>query len=194
MSTQDPTDASNAHKHTEESALPEAAASLTAADQESAAPEKTLWTGRPNWKHYVAEIAVLTLVAGAILIASAVWFPGAFRVIFIVAIIGGLIEASRVGLFVYGTKYELTTERLFIQRGVVRLTKDQTELIRVDDVRVRQLFVERLFNLGSIDVLSTDLSHGNQVIVAVADPDSVAELIRSHMRSARKKSLFIESL
>jgi hypothetical protein len=61
-------------------------------------------------------------------------------------------------------------------------------------VRVRKTISDRLFGLGSVDILSTDRTHRDVTRVGVKDPDGVAEVIRDRMRSLRRKSLFIEKL
>jgi hypothetical protein len=71
---------------------------------------------------------------------------------------------------------------------------DQTELIRVDDVRVKKSMMDRLFGLGSVETLSTDQTDRETMIAGIAEPDKVAEAIRARMRTMRKKSLFVENL
>jgi len=90
--------------------------------------------------------------------------------------------------------YRLTSERLFIEIGVLSRTVDQTELVRVDDVRVHQSLMDRVFGLGSVEVVSTDATDRNVMIEGIADPDRVAEMVRENMRSLRRKSLFVENL
>jgi hypothetical protein len=71
---------------------------------------------------------------------------------------------------------------------------DQTELIRVDDVRIHKTLLDRIFGLGTIAILSTDATDREVVIAGVADPDQVAEALRRNMRTLRQKSLFVEHL
>lgn len=164
---------------------------------DEAGAEETLWRGRTSWKHYGGLVLAYAVSSAAVLIASAIWLGAGWwrwSVVLGVVLLAGVVIAVRLAIIVFGTRYELTTERLFIERGLVRLTRDQTELIRVDDVRVRKLLFDRVFHLGTVQVMSTDLSDRSVVIEGVADADRVAELIRSRMRTARKKSLFIENL
>jgi len=81
-----------------------------------------------------------------------------------------------------------------LERGILSQTIDQTELIRVDDVRVRKSLLDRVFGLGDVEITSTDASDRLVVLEGIRDPDQVAEDIRSRMRSLRKSSLFIENL
>lgn len=95
---------------------------------------------------------------------------------------------------IIGRRYRLTDQRLFIERGVLAQTIDQTELIRVDDVRVRKTLLDRVFGLGDVEINSTDASDAFILIEGIRDPDRIAEDVRSRMRALRKKSLFIENL
>jgi uncharacterized membrane protein YdbT with pleckstrin-like domain len=156
--------------------------------------EETLWVGRASWKHHATTVIIFAVVGLLAIVLALAFQPAVTGWVFLLTLAIGVIIGGRILVAIYSTRYELTNERLFIERGLLNITKDQTELIRVDDVRVRKLLVDRIFNLGSIDVLSTDLSDKNLTIEGVAGADDVAEMIRSNMRAARKKSLFIESL
>ncbi len=159
------------------------------------AREETLWTGRTDWKHFGGDVAICVGASAALLAAALAWTPSPvwLYVLGLIAAVGIFI-AIRLGLRILSTRYQLTSERLFVERGLIRMTRDQTELIRVDDVRVRKLLFDRLFNLGTVEVMSTDVSDRSVEIIGVFDADRIAEMVRTHMRSARKKSLFIESL
>lgn len=169
------------------------AMSSPSADQTG--PEETLWSGRTNWKHFGGAIALWGVGALVLIFMALKWLPPWVRWYFLgVILAAGAAVAVRIALMVWTTRYRLTTERLFIQRGIVRQTINQTELIRVDDVSVRKLLVDRLFGLGTVEVQSTDATDKFIEIKGISDPDRISELIRGRMRALRKKSLFIESL
>jgi uncharacterized membrane protein YdbT with pleckstrin-like domain len=99
-----------------------------------------------------------------------------------------------VAVKVLGTKYRLTSQRLFICRGILSQTTDQTELIRVDDVSLFKTFFGRLLNVGTVTMLTTDATDRQVKMEGISDPDQVAEAIRSRMRTLRGKSLYVENL
>lgn len=170
-------------------------ATAAASDQ---APETELWAGRGDWKYQLAAVLLWVVTAAAALFMCyglAGSEQGWLRwIAWIVILIVGLRALWIVVSHVHGTRYRLTTQRLFVHKGILSRTTDQVELIRVDDVRVHQRLPDRIFRIGSVEVLSTDVSESNLKIVGIRDPDRVAEHIREHMRALRKKSLFIESL
>ena len=51
-----------------------------------------------------------------------------------------------------------------------------------------------MFGLGTVAIVSTDATDRETVLTGIAEPDKVAEAIRSRMRTMRSKSLFIENL
>jgi membrane protein YdbS with pleckstrin-like domain len=97
-------------------------------------------------------------------------------------------------LRVLGTYFRLTTQRLFIERGILSRTIDQTELIRVDDVRMHQSLLNRMFDVGTVMLLTTDTTDRSVTIEGVKNPKEVAEAVRQQMRLLRGKSVFVETL
>ncbi|MBU0718274.1 MAG: PH domain-containing protein [Planctomycetes bacterium] len=161
-----------------------------------------MWAGRTDWRHYAGRIGlwVAGCVSGTIAVAwvasSADWLSAgpAFWVIVGGVFVSGSVILGRVALTVLSRKYRLTTQRLFIECGILSRTIDQTELIRVDDVRIHQTVIDRLFQLGTVYVLSSDTTNQQVELVGIRDVDAVAEAVRNQMRAMRKKSLFVETI
>ena len=128
-------------------------------------------------------------------LAGETW-SGSVKFWFIVIPIGLVGAYLGVTIFwrIIGRRYRLTDQRLFIERGVLTQTIDQTELIRVDDVRVRKTLLDRVFGLGDVEINSTDASDATIILEGIRDPDRISEDVRSRMRALRKRSLFIENL
>jgi membrane protein YdbS with pleckstrin-like domain len=167
-----------------------------------ATAEADIWAGRTNWKHFAGRLSLWLLanVLVAVLLgwtaSRADWLTGggAFRVILGIFAVSGLFVVGGVVVKILTTRYRVTSQRLFIERGLLTQTVDQTELIRVDDVRLKKTVLDRMCGLGSVAVLSTDATDRETLIEGIAEPEKVAEAIRKHMRSMRKKSLFVENL
>jgi hypothetical protein len=77
-----------------------------------------------------------------------------------------------------GTRYELTTQRLRVYRGVLGNRIEEIELIRVKDSRVNQHMGERMLNIGDVSVISADPSTPEIVLQNVHDPIQVREILR----------------
>ncbi len=94
-----------------------------------------------------------------------------------------------------GTRYRLTNYRLFKEQGVLFRRLNEVELIRVDDVAVRQNLMQRIFNVGVVTVIApTDATEPRVELVGIEDPIVVKELIRAEVRKRRSRSLHVESL
>lgn len=165
-------------------------------------PETDLWKGRTSWMHYSGRMAiwfVVVVVAGVLLFMNSgegksMTFGTAFLVWVLTVLVSALIVIGKVALVVIGTNYRLTTQRLFIERGILSKTVDQTELMRVDDVRLHKSVMDRIFGLGSVAIVSTDATDKQIVVPGISDSDKVSESIRSRMRKLRQKTLFVEQL
>ncbi|GMU37890.1 MAG: hypothetical protein AMXMBFR22_20810 [Phycisphaerae bacterium] len=161
--------------------------------------ETPIWSGRTHWKYFlpgvslwvVGMLAVSWLLLKAFSSAESTWVGTLLTVLWLG---GAVVVFGRIAIRIIGQRYRLTTQRLFIEKGILSQTIDQTELLRVDDVRLHRTVVDRMFGLGTVEVMSTDSTNPRIRIVGIAAPDTVAEHIRMNMRVMRKKALFVENL
>lgn len=56
------------------------------------------------------------------------------------------------------TWYELSGERLFIRQGILARTEEEIELYRVKDVRADFSIIQQLFDVGNLQIISSDLT------------------------------------
>lgn len=75
-------------------------------------------------------------------------------------------------------RYELTTQRLRIYRGLIGRDIEEIDLIRIRDTKVKQHAAERAANIGDITILSTDQSNPEIVLENVDNPIEAREIIR----------------
>lgn len=87
----------------------------------------------------------------------------------------------------FSVRYELTSQRFIHKHGLLVRTTDRIELIDVDDVAYTQGLVERMLNVGSIKILSTDLSHPSLRMIGIENVSKVAGLIDDARRKERRK-------
>lgn len=162
------------------------------------AHEKEVWRGRPAWKASAGVWALWLLGAIALIILVYKYVDQGSR---LRDVAWGLIAAAAVVLFVrhalvvFSRQYRLTTQRLFIHRGILSRTTDQTELVRVEDVRLKQGLMDRILNTGNVEVIGSDRTDENVVLESIDVPAEVAENIRRTVRAVRTKgTLFIENV
>ncbi|EPF91863.1 hypothetical protein GCM10025882_40650 [Acinetobacter gyllenbergii] len=84
------------------------------------------------------------------------------------------------------TKYELTSERLIMSKGVLNKTTNQLELYRVRDYRHEQPFFLRIFGLSNIVLISTDKTDKVLNLIAIRDGGDLITQIRSNVEGLRR--------
>lgn len=77
-----------------------------------------------------------------------------------------------------GTRYELTTQRVRLIRGLLGRNYHEIELVRVRDTAVTQHVGERALNVGDVTIVSNDPSHPEFILDNVKNPMEVREMIR----------------
>lgn len=88
-------------------------------------------------------------------------------------------------LIVKNSKYELTTQRLKTHAGVLSKKTEEIELYRVKDTKFEQSFFLRLFNLGNVVLLSSDMTKPVETIYAVSNAQALREQIRNLVEERR---------
>jgi hypothetical protein len=83
--------------------------------------------------------------------------------------------------------YVLTNERIKIRHGLVGRDIENFELIRIQDIDIRQGVSERIFGIGDITIQGQDKSDPRIVIRNVSKPEVVYETIRRAWLEARKR-------
>ncbi len=86
-----------------------------------------------------------------------------------------------------GTRYELTTQRVRLIRGLLGRNYHEIELVRVRDTSVTQHLGERALNVGDVTITSADPSHPEFTLHNVKDPMEVRELIRKATMQEQKR-------
>lgn len=81
-------------------------------------------------------------------------------------------------LMTLGERYELTTQRLRIYRGVWSRHIEEIDLVRVRETKVNQHLGERMLNVGDVTIISTDKINPELVLNNVKEPLEVREAIR----------------
>jgi uncharacterized membrane protein YdbT with pleckstrin-like domain len=154
-------------------------------------PEHELWRGGYSAKAMYGGwvFAVLLTVAAIVLAAllatpykSAVWIAVAIVVPVVWVFLLLTLLSRRLSV-----SYTLTSQRFLHQRGVLRRANNRILLIDIDDVAFEQGLVERMFNVGTITLTSTDASDPKLRMQGIADVQRVANLIDDARREERRK-------
>lgn len=157
-------------------------------------PEEPVWAGRASPRSFVPQylgwLAALIVVWALMSHAEhQKWLPlswshygWAFLVMLV--LLAALLAKQLIAYF--SLRYRLTTQRLFIEKGIVDKITDQIELVRVDDVRVIERLIPRLLGVGDVALTTTDVNDRDPIIRNITTPHQVAEQIRTHVRTMRQ--------
>ena len=84
-------------------------------------------------------------------------------------------------------RYSYTDERLFVSKGLFSTKEDEIRLYRVLDISLERTLFQKMFNVGSIIISSSDKSLGNFVLVSVKNPKVVKEKLSELVEQNREK-------
>ncbi len=89
-----------------------------------------------------------------------------------------------LGLPLSFTKYMLTEDRLFVEKGFFNSVLDEENLYRVRDVRVTRSLGQKLFGLGTVTVFA---ANDETKLESIKSPIEVKEEVVRLVEEARKR-------
>lgn len=85
------------------------------------------------------------------------------------------------------TKYEVKDERLFIQKGLLNTSFDETLLYRITDIKLTRTLGQKLFGTGTIE-LCTKVDHDRHIsLINIKRPKEIKKLLSDTIEDARMK-------
>ena len=85
------------------------------------------------------------------------------------------------------TRYSLSEDRLFCEKGLLNLKADEVLLYRVQDLELTISLGQRIFGVGTVCVHSSDKSSPHLDLKNVKKPREVKELIHHNVEAAKDK-------
>ena len=92
-----------------------------------------------------------------------------------------------LGLPLSFTRYMLSEDRLFLEKGLLNLKADEVLLYRVQDLVLTMTLGQRIFGVGTVCVHSSDKSVPHLDLKNVKHPREVKELIHRNVEAAKEK-------
>ena len=86
------------------------------------------------------------------------------------------------------TKYGLSEDRLFVERGFLNVKGYEVRLYRILNVNISRSLLQRLFGLGTIHLDSTDRDLSCFDVVNVKNSEEVKELISESIEKERLRN------
>jgi uncharacterized membrane protein YdbT with pleckstrin-like domain len=145
--------------------------------------EAIVFEGHPSWR------ALLSFYIVGVLAAIAVGVVVALAASSVTGIIVGVVLVAVV-LFVgffrrMTTTYMVSTQRLYIRRGLLSKRIQQTRIDRVQNVNTNQRLRDRILRVGTVDFDTAGSDDSDFTFVGIASPgDVVAAVDRAQRDSA----------
>jgi membrane protein YdbS with pleckstrin-like domain len=141
-------------------------------------PEETLWEGSFSPKAMLGQAVAAAMATLILLVVAVAFASGIWRWLLLLGIVVlWLALAVRLAIRRLGIRYKLTTHMFYHQRGVLTRVTDRIELIEIHDVTYSQGILDRLVNVGSVLIESSDRTHGRFSLTGVENVESVAQTI-----------------
>ena len=91
------------------------------------------------------------------------------------------------GLPLSFTRYALSEDRLFLEKGFFNLSVDEVLLYRVRDLELNISLGQRIFGVGTVRVHSSDHSIPLLELTNIKNPREVKEMIHQAVEAAKDK-------
>lgn len=157
--------------------------------------EQQLWQGGYSSRAMVGTWLLCLILTVAAIIATLMipelpWVATGAAIALLWIVVGCVYAVRRLGVH-----YELTSQRIIHQTGLLSRRTDRIEVIDIDDVSFEQGLVQRMFGIGTIRIDSSDRSHPVLTMRGIANVREVAGLFDDTRRKERRRrSLHIESI
>ena len=85
------------------------------------------------------------------------------------------------------TKYELTAQKLIINKGFLNITEEEVRLYRFVDVTMTQTLGQRIFGVGNLHCETNDRSSGDFAIEKIKNPRQVKDILSDAVEEERER-------
>lgn len=138
--------------------------------------ERILFEGHPSWRS-ILRFYVIGLVIAAVVVAIADLAGAGTGLVILLALAGAALVMVTGLLKRIGTTFKVSDRRLWIRRGILSRSVQETRIERVQNVNTRQGMFERLLGVGTVDF---DTAAGDDYEFAfrgVADPEGISQVV-----------------
>lgn len=90
-------------------------------------------------------------------------------------------------LFLHQTRYRISSYRIDFERGILKKRIDTMELWHVDDIKFEQGIIDRMFNVGTITVLSDDKTTPKLDLEGLPKPRDIFESLKQRVITVKRQ-------
>jgi uncharacterized membrane protein YdbT with pleckstrin-like domain len=126
----------------------------------------------------------LLVIVIAVVVAAAVSIGiGVVALVVLAALLGLVGHVKRTA-----TDYAVTTQRLYIRRGILSKRVQQTRIGRVQNVNTNQSLLERLLRVGTVEFETAGTEESDFHFSGISDPAGVVAAVDRAQREAENAS------
>ena len=152
--------------------------------------ESIVFEGHPSWRallsFYIGGVAGALVIAVIVALVASVGLAVIVGAVLIAAVIlFGLVKRT-------ATDYMVSTQRLYIRRGILSKKVQQTRIDRVQNVNTDQSFRERLLRVGTVDFDTAGNDDSDFRFIGIDNPSRVVAAVDRAQRDATSDPLQLE--
>jgi uncharacterized membrane protein YdbT with pleckstrin-like domain len=144
--------------------------------------EQVVYEGHPTWRallsFYVSSVGGAIVIAVIVALVANVGIGIAVGVVLLgLALLVGFIRRM-------ATVYMVSTQRLYIRRGILSKRVQQTRIDRVQNVNTDQSLIDRILRVGRVDFDTAGTDDSDFVFAGISHPDRVIAAVDRAQRDA----------
>jgi uncharacterized membrane protein YdbT with pleckstrin-like domain len=144
--------------------------------------EEVVFEGHPSWR------ALLAFYIGGLAGAAVIGLIVALIATTVTGVLVGVALAALVLLYGFvkrmSTTYMVSTQRLYIRRGILSKREQQTRVDRVQNVNTDQSLRERVLRVGTVDFDTAGTDDSEFRFVGISSPGKVVIAVDKAQRDA----------
>ena len=149
--------------------------------------EQIVFEGHPAKRaslSFYLPFGLLAIVIAVVVAAATSIEIGIGAVVVLLALLGLVGHVKRTA-----TDYAVTTQRLYIRRGILSKRVQQTRIGRVQNVNTHQSLLERILHVGTVEFDTAGTDDAEFRFAGISDPSGVVAAVDRAQREAEPASL-----
>jgi uncharacterized membrane protein YdbT with pleckstrin-like domain len=131
----------------------------------------------------VGVIAAVCIVVAVMTVVTWPWMLGLIALF-------AVVQQCRYWYRRFSMRYRLTSYRLLEESGLVSRTVNRIELIDIEDIQLVRSLIDRIVGIGSIVLLTHDVSHPKLKIMGVENVEKRFDELEQAMRAEKRRREF----
>jgi len=156
--------------------------------------EKDLYAGHPAMIYSIGQVLPFLAAIAAVAIAVIANAPAGYIALGFVLLVA--IVCLRYYMKSVGTHYQITSQRIKLERGLLSKVQESLELFRIDHFELRKPLGMRLVGQGALKLFSSDAELERFNMYGVPNLEALADTLRTcqlRERSRRGLTTFVKA-